>query len=93
MSSDEEWSSIFDIETGASQDVVQVLSRARLFDTLTEGQLLKLARGRRPTGRSRSRSLYHSERIRRCYPPRHEKRGYRIGDARRGSDVRRNFTG
>ena len=43
MSSDEEWSSIFDIETGASQDVVQVLSRARLFDTLTEGQLLKLA--------------------------------------------------
>lgn len=43
MSADEEWGSVYDVETGESEDIVQVLSRARLFDHLTVPELRKLA--------------------------------------------------
>ena len=43
MSIDEEWGGIYDIEVGESDDLVQVLSRARLFESLTTDELHKLA--------------------------------------------------
>ena len=44
MAADEEWGSVvYDADSGESEDIVQVLSRARLFDTLTTDELWKLA--------------------------------------------------
>ncbi|MBE81269.1 MAG: cAMP-binding protein [Gemmatimonadetes bacterium] len=44
MAADEEWGSVvYDADSGESEDIVQVLSRARLFDTLTGYELWKLA--------------------------------------------------
>ena len=40
---DEEWGSLYDVETLKSEDIVQVLSRAQLFDTLTKDELRRLA--------------------------------------------------
>lgn len=40
---DEEWGSVFDVETRESEDIVHVLSRARLFQDLATDELLKLA--------------------------------------------------
>jgi CRP-like cAMP-binding protein len=42
MPYDEEWGNIYDIENRESEDIVQVLARARLFDTLEPNELLKL---------------------------------------------------
>jgi CRP/FNR family transcriptional regulator, cyclic AMP receptor protein len=43
MSLDEEWGSVYDVEASDSEDIVQVLSRARLFEGLTTRELRKLA--------------------------------------------------
>ena len=43
MPIDEEWGSVYEIETSESEDIVQVLSRAQLFEGLTTRELRKLA--------------------------------------------------
>ena len=40
---DEEWGSVYDVDARASEDIVQVLARAQLFDTLTRDELRRLA--------------------------------------------------
>jgi len=42
MSLDEEWGTVYDIENRESEDIIQVLSRARLFGDLSTRELLKL---------------------------------------------------
>ncbi len=42
MPFDEEWGNIYDVETRESEDIVQVLARARLFNGLQPKELLKL---------------------------------------------------
>jgi CRP-like cAMP-binding protein len=42
MPYDEEWGNVYDIENRESEDIVQVLARAQLFDTLTTKELQKL---------------------------------------------------
>lgn len=43
MAADEEWGSVYEVETNESEDIVQVLSRVRLFEGLTPRELRKLA--------------------------------------------------
>lgn len=43
MAFDEEWGNIYEVETGESEDIIQVLSRARLFDRLNTDELRRLA--------------------------------------------------